>query len=40
MPRMSYSGTTGATVTYGITAADKSVDTEPTATVVTALKEG
>lgn len=36
MPRMSYSGTTGATVTYGITAADKSVDTAPTATGVTA----
>lgn len=36
MPRMSYSGTTGATVTYGITASDKSVDTAPTGTGVTA----
>ena len=36
MPRMTYSGTSGATVTYGITAADKSVDTAPTATGVTA----
>lgn len=30
MPRMTYSGTSGATVQYGITAADKSVDTAPT----------
>ncbi len=35
MPRMSYSGTTGTTVTYGITAADKSEDTAPTGTGVT-----
>jgi len=36
MPRMTYSGTTGATVTYGITDADKSEDTAPTGTGVTA----
>ncbi|MEN6429731.1 MAG: hypothetical protein ABFC80_02655, partial [Coriobacteriales bacterium] len=36
MPRMTYSGTAGATVTYGITKPDKSVDTAPTGTGVTA----
>jgi len=36
MPRMTYNGTTGATVTYGITDADKSEDTAPTGTGVTA----
>lgn len=36
MPRMTYSGTAGATVTYGITKPDKTVDTAPTGTGVTA----